>query len=129
LKEHRSSTRTQFLDQLAHQELLARVHLLDAEHRPLRHFSKGMAQRAGLARRSSGEPELVFPTQPTSGLDLSAVPGARADRGTACAGATVFLNSHLLGEVEATCDRVAFVKQGRTVHELPLKELDGIIRR
>ena len=37
------------------------------------------------------------------------------DRGT-----TVFLNSHLLGEVEATCDRVAFVKQGRVVHELAL---------
>src|SRR6185503_10856986 len=36
------------------------------------------------------------------------------------AGVAVFLNSHLLGEVEATCDRVVFIKQGRVVHELPL---------
>jgi ABC-2 type transport system ATP-binding protein len=40
-------------------------------------------------------------------------------------GATVFLNSHLLGEVEATCDRVAFVKQGRVAHQLSLTETGG----
>jgi len=105
-------------------ELLARVHLLDAEHRPLRHFSKGMVQRAGLAQALIGEPELVFLDEPTSGLDpLGRVLVRELIEELRARGATVFLNSHLLGEVEATCDRVAFVKQGRTVHELSLKEL------
>jgi ABC-2 type transport system ATP-binding protein len=104
-------------------DLLARVHLLDAEHRPLRQFSKGMVQRAGLAQALIGEPELVFLDEPTSGLDpLGRVLVRELIEELRARGATVFLNSHLLGEVEATCDRVAFVKHGRTVHELSLTE-------
>jgi ABC-2 type transport system ATP-binding protein len=104
-------------------DLLARVHLLEAAHRPLRQFSKGMVQRAGLAQALIGEPELVFLDEPTSGLDpLGRVLVRELIEELRTRGATVFLNSHLLGEVEATCDRVAFVKQGRTVHELSLKE-------
>jgi ABC-2 type transport system ATP-binding protein len=104
-------------------DLLARVHLLDAGHRPLRQFSKGMVQRAGLAQALIGEPELVFLDEPTSGLDpLGRVLVRELIEELRARGATVFLNSHLLGEVEATCDRVAFVKQGRTVHELSLAE-------
>jgi ABC-2 type transport system ATP-binding protein len=103
--------------------LLARVDLLDAEHRPLRNFSKGMVQRAGLAQALIGEPELVFLDEPTSGLDpLGRVLVRELIDELRARGATVFLNSHLLGEVEATCDRVAFVKQGRTVHELSLAD-------
>lgn len=104
-------------------DLLARVHLLDAGHRPLRQFSKGMVQRAGLAQALIGEPELVFLDEPTSGLDpLGRVLVRQLIEELRARGATVFLNSHLLGEVEATCDRVAFVKQGRTVRELSLAE-------
>ena len=101
--------------------LLARVDLLDAADRPLRGYSKGMLQRAGLAQALLNDPELVFLDEPTSGLDplgrllVRDIIGELRTRG-----ATVFLNSHLLGEVEATCDRVAFVKQGRIVHELSL---------
>jgi ABC-2 type transport system ATP-binding protein len=65
----------------------------------------------------------VFLDEPTSGLDplgrllvRSIIEELRA------AGTTVFLNSHLLGEVEATCDRVAFVKQGRVIRELSLAD-------
>jgi ABC-2 type transport system ATP-binding protein len=103
--------------------LLARVHLLDAQNRPLRQFSKGMVQRAGLAQALIGEPELVFLDEPTSGLDpLGRVLVRELIEELRARGATVFLNSHLLGEVEATCDRVVFVKQGRAVHELSLRE-------
>jgi ABC-2 type transport system ATP-binding protein len=99
-------------------QLLARVDLVDAADRPLRGYSKGMLQRVGLAQALLNDPRLVFLDEPTSGLDplgrllvRSIIEELRAD------GVTVFLNSHLLGEVEATCDRVVFVKRGRIVGE------------
>jgi ABC-2 type transport system ATP-binding protein len=104
------------------------VHLRDAAHRPLRQFSKGMVQRAGLAQALLGEPQLVFLDEPTSGLDpLGRVLVRELIEELRARGATVFLNSHLLGEVEATCDRVAFVKQGRIVHELVLTESTAVL--
>jgi ABC-2 type transport system ATP-binding protein len=103
------------------EELLERVDLLDAASRPLSTYSKGMLQRVGLAQALLPRPELVFLDEPTSGLDPL---GRRLVRELIASlrsqGTTVFLNSHLLGEVEATCDRVAFVKQGRVVHERSL---------
>ena len=102
-------------------ELLVRVDLTDAADRPLRGYSKGMTQRAGLAQALLNRPALVFLDEPTSGLDplgrllVRDIMAELRDGGT-----TVFLNSHLLGEVEATCDRVAFVKRGRIVRTLSL---------
>ena len=105
------------------ERLLARVDLLDAQNRPLKQFSKGMVQRVGLAQALIGEPDLVFLDEPTSGLDpLGRVLVRELIDELRNRGATVFLNSHLLGEVEATCDRVVFVKQGRAVHELSLAD-------
>jgi ABC-2 type transport system ATP-binding protein len=85
-----------------------------------------MMQRAGLAQALINDPELVFLDEPTSGLDplgrllVRDIIAELRSRGTA-----VFLNSHLLGEVEATCDRVAFVKQGSVVHEMTLAGADA----
>jgi ABC-2 type transport system ATP-binding protein len=108
--------------------LLLRVGLENAAHRPLRTYSKGMTQRAGLAQALLGSPDLVFLDEPTSGLDplgrllvRDVIDELRSN------GASVFLNSHLLGEVEATCDRVAFVKNGRVVHELELANAAGTL--
>jgi ABC-2 type transport system ATP-binding protein len=108
--------------------LLARVDLLDAADRPLRGYSKGMLQRAGLAQALINDPAIVFLDEPTSGLDplgrllvRDIISGLRA-RGT-----TVFLNSHLLGEVEATCDRVAFLKQGHVAHEMSLTDVPSML--
>jgi len=102
-------------------ELLARVDLLDAAHRPIRTYSKGMMQRVGLAQALVHSPALVFLDEPTSGLDpLGRLLVRDIIRELREQGTAVFLNSHLLGEVEATCDRVVFVKEGRTVHELAL---------
>lgn len=79
-------------------------------------FSKGMMQRIGLAQALIHEPEIVFLDEPTSGLDPM---GRRLVRDVIRAqrerGATVFLNSHLLSEVEITCDAVAFLKDGEVV--------------
>ena len=101
--------------------LLERMNLTDAADRPLGTYSKGMLQRAGLAQALINAPDLVFLDEPTSGLDPIGRKLVREIieelRG---AGTTVFLNSHLLGEVEATCDRVAFVKRGRVIRELSL---------
>jgi ABC-2 type transport system ATP-binding protein len=107
--------------------LMARVDLVDAEDRPLREYSKGMLQRVGLAQALINDPELVFLDEPTSGLDpLGRLLVRDVIEELKQHGTTVFLNSHLLGEVEATCDRVAFVKGGITVRELCLKEPAGL---
>jgi ABC-2 type transport system ATP-binding protein len=103
--------------------LLERMDLTDAADRRLAQFSKGMLQRAGLAQALIAEPELLFLDEPTSGLDpLGRLLVRDLIRELRRNGTTVFLNSHLLGEVEATCDRVAFLKHGRVVHEMSLSE-------
>jgi ABC-2 type transport system ATP-binding protein len=108
--------------------LLLRVGLDDAGDRPLRTYSKGMTQRAGLAAALLGSPELVFLDEPTSGLDpLGRLLVRDVIDELRAGGSTVFLNSHLLGEVEATCDRVGFVKNGRVVHELDLAAAQGTL--
>ena len=87
-------------------------------------YSKGMQQRLGLAVALLGRPDLVVLDEPTSALDpvgrqdVRRIIGALRDRGT-----TVFLNSHLLTEVERVCDRVAIVDHGRVVAELALADL------
>jgi len=89
-------------------------------------LSKGYRQRVGLAQALLGNPDLVFLDEPTSGLDpLGRVLVREIIEELRANGTTVFLNSHLLGEVEATCDRVAFVKRGRVVHELVLAEMQS----
>lgn len=101
--------------------LLRRVELAPAGQRCLREYSKGMKQRIGLAQALLGEPELVFLDEPTSGLDpLGRLLVRDVIRDLKARGTTVFLNSHLLSEVEVTCDRVAFVKDGRVVREMTL---------
>jgi ABC-2 type transport system ATP-binding protein len=82
----------------------------------VRTYSKGMQQRLGLGVALLGSPELVILDEPVSALD----PGGRHDvrdliRGLKQRGATVFLNSHLLTEVELVCDRVAVIDRGRLI--------------
>jgi ABC-2 type transport system ATP-binding protein len=89
-------------------------------------FSKGMQQRLGLGVALVGDPELVVLDEPTSALD----PVGRHDvrlliRDLARRGTTVFLNSHLLSEVELVCDQVAIVDQGRVIAQGSLDELRG----
>lgn len=101
--------------------LLNRVGLGDRADTKLDAFSKGMTQRIGLAQALINRPELVFLDEPTSGLDpigrrlVRDIISELREQGTA-----VFVNSHLLSEIEKTCDRVAFIREGRIleVHTL-----------
>lgn len=96
--------------------LIDKVGLTPHTSKQIRNFSKGMIQRIGLAQALINEPDLIFLDEPTSGLDPL---GRRLVRDVIKSererGATVFLNSHLLGEVEVTCDRVAFIKNGAVI--------------
>ena len=87
-------------------------------------YSKGMQQRLGLGVALLGRPALVLLDEPTSALD----PVGRHDvreviRALKARGTTVFLNSHLLTEVEQVCERVAIVDHGRVIQVGPLDEL------
>lgn len=105
-------------------ELLDLVGLAPHAGKRLRTFSKGMLQRIGLAQALLNDPELVLLDEPTSGLDPV---GRRLVRDIIHdlrkGGTTVFLNSHLLSEVEITCDRVAFIKHGVVLRTSILQEL------
>jgi ABC-2 type transport system ATP-binding protein len=105
-------------------ELLELVGLTPHRDKKLREFSKGMLQRIGLAQALLNHPALVILDEPTSGLDPV---GRRLVRDIIRelkqGGTTVFLNSHLLSEVEITCDRVAFIKHGEVIHTSPLQQL------
>ena len=93
-------------------------------------YSKGMQQRLGLGVALLGRPALVLLDEPTSALD----PVGRHDvreviRALKARGTTVFLNSHLLTEVEQVCERVAIVDHGRVIQVGRLAELldaDGV---
>ena len=107
-------------------ELLERVGLTDFRNKQLRTFSKGMLQRVGLAQALLNRPALVFLDEPTSGLDPV---GRRLVRDVIhevrAQGTSVFLNSHLLSEIEVTCDRVAFIRHGEVVRVLELASLSS----
>ena len=106
-------------------ELLERVGLSAFREKQLRTFSKGMLQRIGLAQSLLNRPALVFLDEPTSGLDPV---GRRLVRDIIHElkgqGTCVFLNSHLLSEIEVTCDRVAFIQHGEVVRVIELASLD-----
>jgi ABC-2 type transport system ATP-binding protein len=87
-------------------------------------YSKGMQQRLGLAVALLGDPAVIFLDEPTSALD----PVGRLEmrhllHGLRARGTTIFLNSHLLTEVERVCDRVVILDHGRVVAAGPLADL------
>lgn len=107
-------------------QLLERVGLGDWQERKVGSFSKGMKQRVGIAQALINDPEVIFLDEPTDGVD----PAGRRDIRLLLEelreeGKTVFVNSHLLGELEMVCDRVAILSQGEIKLEGSLKELTG----
>ncbi|MEO7663487.1 MAG: ABC transporter ATP-binding protein [Candidatus Limnocylindrales bacterium] len=110
----------------AFDDVLGLVGLADRASHSVSSFSKGMQQRLGLGVALLGDPALVILDEPTSALD----PIGRMDvrsilRHARDRGAAVFLNSHLLTEVEQVCDRIAIVDRGRVVAEGPLDAVLG----
>lgn len=106
------------------QQLLEVVGLGDWGQTPVKNYSKGMQQRLGLAQAMLHDPDLLILDEPTDGVD----PVGRADiRKTLfmlkAQGKTIFLNSHLLQELELVCDRVAILQNGKLRHVGPIQEL------
>ena len=96
--------------------LLERVGLGDAVDRRAGGFSKGMTQRLALAMALVGEPDLLILDEPSTGLDPNGAREMRTIvREEADRGATVFFSSHVLGQVEAVCDRVGILRAGELV--------------
>ena len=105
-------------------EVLGTVGLLGRMHSKIRTYSKGMKQRLGIAQALLHQPELVFLDEPTDGVDPV---GRREIRQLLQSlkeqGLTVFVNSHLLGEVELLCDRVVILERGSIIREGATAEL------
>ncbi len=105
-------------------ELLDKVGLTHAGELPLRGYSKGMLQRAGLAQSLLNDPQIVFLDEPQSGLDPF---GRKEVRDLILslrdAGKTVFFSSHILQDAEVICDRVAILHKGERIALGPLSEM------
>ncbi len=104
--------------------LLGLVGLSRSATLPLRRFSKGMVQRAGLAQALMNEPELVILDEPMSGLDPI---GRRLVRNIILdlkkAGKTVLFSTHILSDAETLCDRVGVLREGRLLNVGPLEQI------
>jgi ABC-2 type transport system ATP-binding protein len=99
-------------------EMLETVGLKGRMHYKIRTYSKGMKQRLGIAQALLHDPAVIFLDEPTDGVDPV---GRRHIRDLLQSlkgeGKTVFINSHLLGEVELICDRVAILQRGSLIRE------------
>ncbi len=104
-------------------ELLQRMNLADAADRKVKGYSRGMQQRLGLAQALMHGPEVLFLDEPASALD----PMGRRDMLETILAlkgqTTVFVSTHILGDVERICDRVAIINRGRMVTTGSIDEL------
>ena len=107
-------------------ELIESVGLADAAKRPLKTYSKGMLQRAGIAQALLNDPDILVLDEPFTGLDpLARIHFRELLRGLRERGKTIFFSSHELGETELLCDRVAIMKKGHCVYQGPVKDIAG----
>jgi ABC-2 type transport system ATP-binding protein len=106
------------------EQLLELVELRDRGDDKVGGYSHGMRQRLGIAAALLRQPKLLLLDEPTTGLDPAGMRDMRdLVRRLAGEGITVLLSSHLLGEVEELCNRVAIIRKGRIVYEGQLQEL------
>ena len=107
-------------------ELLEAVGLADAAKRPLKTYSKGMRQRAGIAQALLHDPDLLVLDEPFTGLDpLARIHFRELMHRLREQGKSIFFSSHELGETELLCDKVAIMKAGRAVYQGPVRQLAG----
>lgn len=104
--------------------LLAKVWMTEDQHRQIKTYSKGMKQRIGIAQALVNDPAIIFLDEPTDGVD----PAGRREfrslvRELRAEGRTIFINTHILSELEPIVDRVAIMTNGQIVGEGKLDEL------
>lgn len=105
-------------------EMLERVGLGDAATRRVGAYSLGMRQRLGIGTALLGDPTVLILDEPANGMDPEGIRWMRhLLRGFAAQGGTALLSSHLLGEVQATVDRLVVIRDGRIVADGDLHEL------
>ncbi|MEF8847745.1 MAG: ABC transporter ATP-binding protein [Candidatus Thermoplasmatota archaeon] len=104
--------------------LIEEMGLQNAVNKKVGGFSKGMIQRLGMARAILGNPSLLILDEPTGGLDPRGVALIRNKiKELNQNGTTVFLSSHILGEVQEVCDKVGIINKGKMVAEDTVKNL------
>ncbi len=103
---------------LACRQILEKVNLLQARHKKLKSFSKGMLQRVGMAQAILHQPQFLILDEPMSGLDpdgrliIKEIIREEQKRGT-----TIFFSSHLLGDMEELCQDLVIIHQGQVKYE------------
>src|SRR5215475_1993269 len=103
---------------------LERLGLMEFRDMRVSKFSKGMNERLAFAQALVHEPEFIFLDEPTDGLDpLGRREVRKISRELADAGKTIFINSHILAEIELICDRIALMKAGEVIEQGTVSEL------
>jgi ABC-2 type transport system ATP-binding protein len=107
-------------------DVLAIVGIIDAADRRVGTYSKGMLQRVGLAQAMVHDPRLLILDEPTAGVDpVGSAAISELILKLKAEGKTILITSHLLGQIEDICDRVAILDRGRLVVEGTVQELVG----
>lgn len=103
--------------------------LNDIMHQPIGELSKGFKQRVGLAHAMMSDPEILVLDEPTSGLDPNQIIEIREIIKHIGKEKTVILSTHILSEVEAACDRVVIIKQGKIIADGSMETLKQSVGR
>lgn len=108
-------------------ELVPLCGLTDVIHRPFRQLSRGYKQRVGIAHAMIGDPDLLVLDEPTAGLDPNQIAEIRSIIRTVGEQKAVIFSTHILSEVESTCDRVVIIDRGTVVADGTSTELTGAL--
>jgi ABC-2 type transport system ATP-binding protein len=104
-------------------EMIERTGLQSHRHKQIGELSKGYRQRVGLAQAMLHNPQVLILDEPTSGLDPNQIVEIRQLIRDLGKEKTVILSTHILGEVEAVCDRAVIINKGKLVADSPIEEL------
>ena len=106
------------------EEMIQQTGLSKEQHKPIKMLSKGYRQRVGLAQALLHNPEVLILDEPTSGLDPNQLEDIRQLIRTLGKEKTVIFSSHIMQEVQAICDRVIILNEGRIVADDRIEKLD-----